>query len=118
MNLYFAPSRELAARRREQPGPRIYDPRERLALRGFDLLLRAAAPCLGLRPKALDLPGSDRSPRFPRILALRLDRLGDLIMTLPALQELRRRTPDAQIELAVGSWNLELARGLPFVDRV
>jgi ADP-heptose:LPS heptosyltransferase len=38
-------------------------------------------------------------------------------MTLPALAELRRLAPEADIELAVGSWNEELARGLPFVDR-
>jgi ADP-heptose:LPS heptosyltransferase len=38
-------------------------------------------------------------------------------MTLPALAELRKLAPAAEIELAVGSWNEELARGLPFVDR-
>jgi ADP-heptose:LPS heptosyltransferase len=39
-------------------------------------------------------------------------------MTLPALVELRKLVPDAEIELAVGSWNEELAQGLPFVDRI
>lgn len=39
-------------------------------------------------------------------------------MTLPALAELRKLVPEAEIELAVGSWNEELARGLPFVDRI
>jgi ADP-heptose:LPS heptosyltransferase len=77
--------------------------------------LRAATPLVGLAPpssSSLD-PGSAR-----RILALRLDRLGDLLMTLPALAGLRRLAPDAEIELAVGSWNEEIARGLPFVDRL
>jgi ADP-heptose:LPS heptosyltransferase len=49
---------------------------------------------------------------------LRLDRLGDLVMTLPALAELRCAAPKAEIELGVGSWNEDLARGLPMIDRV
>ena len=111
----FGPSRDLAARRLKFGGPRIYDRRERWALAGFDLALRLATPLVGLAPS--------RSTSFEigsvrRILAVRLDRLGDLLMTLPALSELRRLAPDAEIELAVGSWNEEIARGLPFVDRV
>ncbi|MFQ5789633.1 MAG: glycosyltransferase family 9 protein [Acidobacteriota bacterium] len=115
MKLYFAPSRALAAHRLEHGGPRIYDPRERWFLTVFDFLLRATAPLLGLRPAG---PDRRHVSRVRRILALRLDRLGDLIATLPALAELRRLAPEAEIELAVGSWNEELARGLPFVDRL
>ncbi|MGH9460623.1 MAG: glycosyltransferase family 9 protein [Vicinamibacteria bacterium] len=111
----FGPSRDLAARRLRYGGPRIYDRRERWLLAGFDVALRVATPLVGLAPSSsvrLDA-GSAR-----RILAVRLDRLGDLLMTLPALAELRRLAPDAEIELAVGSWNEEIARGLPFVDRL
>ncbi len=111
----FGPSRDLAARRLKYGGPRVYDRGERWALAGLDLVLRLAAPLTGLTPPrstSADL-GSLR-----HILALRLDRLGDLLMTLPALKELRQLAPDAQIELAVGSWNEEIARGLPFVDLV
>jgi heptosyltransferase-2/heptosyltransferase-3 len=111
----FGPSRDLAARRLKYGGPRIYDRRERWALAGFDLLLRLATPIAGLAPPPLPSTGPGS---LGRILALRLDRVGDLLMTLPALSELRRLAPDAEIELAVGSWNEELARGLPFVDRV
>ena len=53
-----------------------------------------------------------------RILALRLDRLGDLLTTLPALKLLREAAPDAELELAVGSWNEPIARRLPFIDTV
>ncbi len=113
--MYFAPSRELAARRRREGGPRIYDPRERWALKTFDLFLRGAAPLLRLGPRT---QAGTTTSSWRRILALRLDRLGDLVMTLPALAELRKLAPEAEIELAVGSWNEELARGLPFVDRV
>ncbi len=111
----FGPSRDLAARRLKYGGPRVYDRGERWALAGFDLMLRLAAPLAGWAPPRGTSPdlGSAR-----HILALRLDRLGDLLMTLPALQELRQLAPDAQIELAVGSWNEEIASGLPFVDRL
>ncbi len=115
MKKFFAPSRELAARRIEEGGHRIYDPRERLALALFDRLLRLAAPLARLSPPRRDLPDVSTARR---ILALRLDRLGDLVMTLPALAALRKLAPDAEIELAVGGWNEELARGLPFVDRL
>jgi ADP-heptose:LPS heptosyltransferase len=112
---FFTPSRELAARRLKEGGHRIYDPKERAALALFDVVLRAASFPLGLRPRKKNLPDVSSARR---ILALRLDRLGDLIMTLPALVELRRLAPEAEIELGVGSWNEEIARGLPFVDRV
>lgn len=53
-----------------------------------------------------------------RILVLRLERIGDLLMTLPALSDLRTFAPGAQIDLVVGSWNSELARAIDPVTRV
>ena len=85
MNRFFGPSRKLAAHRLAHGGARIYDPRERLLLAGGDLLLRGASPLLGLRPPR-------RPPDLARVrsvLALRLDRLGDLLTTVPALALLR-----------------------------
>ena len=81
----------------------------------FDLLLRGAAPFMGLRRHARNRPAiSD----VRKILALRLDRLGDLVMTLPALAMLRKLATQAEIVLAVGSWNEELARRLTFIDDI
>ncbi len=111
----FGPSRELAARRLKEGGHRIYDPRERLALGLFDLLLRGIAPVMGLRPPARHRPALSG---VRKILALRLDRLGDLVMTLPALVMLRKLAMHAEIELAVGSWNKELAQHLTFIDKI
>jgi ADP-heptose:LPS heptosyltransferase len=114
LNLFFAPSRKLAAHRIAHGGPRIYDPRERALLAGADAVLRGVSRLTGLRPDR-DLP----DPRkVDSILALRLDRLGDLITTLPALALLRKAHPGARLELAVGSWNEPVARRLPFIDRV
>ncbi len=114
MNLFFAPSRKLAAHRLAHGGPRIYDPRERVLLAGADVLLRGVSLLSGLRP-GRHLPDV-RS--VESVLALRLDRLGDLITTLPALELLRKALPEARVELAVGSWNEPVARRLPFIDRV
>lgn len=114
MSLFFAPSRKLAAARLEHGGSRVYDPRERLLLAGFDQALRAASLVLGRRPRGDGAP----APEVEHILCLRLDRLGDLVMTLPALESLRRAAPRARIELGVGSWNEPIARRLPFVDAV
>ena len=114
MSLFFAPSRKLAAARLERGGSRIYDPRERIALGAFDVLLRLLSPALRLRPERDRLDVRD----VKRILALRLDRLGDFLTTLPALKALRDAAPDAHLELAVGSWNEPIARRLPFIDSV
>ncbi|MFL6279769.1 MAG: glycosyltransferase family 9 protein [Vicinamibacterales bacterium] len=63
--------------------------------------------------------GRRQPPRAPkRILVLRLERIGDLLMTLPALADLRAFAPGARIDLVVGSWNGDLARAIDPVTRV
>jgi ADP-heptose:LPS heptosyltransferase len=53
-----------------------------------------------------------------RILLLRLERIGDLLMTLSALEAVRATWPDTHIDLVVGSWNADLASRFPWVDTV
>jgi lipopolysaccharide heptosyltransferase II len=53
-----------------------------------------------------------------RILLLRLERVGDLLMVLDAIARVRALAPQAQIDLVVGSWNLPLARLIPAVDSI
>ncbi len=53
-----------------------------------------------------------------RILLLRLERIGDLLMVLDAIGLARELAPAATIDLAVGSWNADLAAIVPGVDRV
>jgi ADP-heptose:LPS heptosyltransferase len=74
---------------------------ERGAVRAADLLL---AP-LGWLPR--------RQRPVRRILLLRLERIGDLLMALEAIEDVRAAWPDATIDLAVGSWNVSLARLIP-----
>ncbi|OFW23849.1 MAG: hypothetical protein A3G21_02880 [Acidobacteria bacterium RIFCSPLOWO2_12_FULL_66_21] len=94
------------------PRLHIYDRRERRLVLAADGMFAAAAalarPFRSRRPVA--------SPR--RILLLRLERIGDLVMVLPAIADVRRLAPDARIDLVVGSWNQSLASAVPEVSRV
>lgn len=89
----------------------ISDRRERLIVAAADALLW---PLGGARRALVRPPAAP--PR--RILCLRLERVGDLLMTLPALALLRALAPQAVIDLIVGSWNADLARALTSVDRI
>jgi ADP-heptose:LPS heptosyltransferase len=95
---------------------RIYDPAERALLGALDLPGRALAALgrlLGGAPKPAPLdPAAVRE-----VLVLRLDRIGDVVMSLPALHDLRAALPQARIRLAVGRWSEEVARRAP-VDEV
>ena len=57
---------------------------------------------------------STASPR--RILLLRLERVGDLVMVLEAIAMVRAIAPEAAIDLVVGSWNRSLAGLIPGVQ--
>lgn len=75
----------------------------------------AAAGCLApwLLPKPQPIP---QWPR--RILAIRLAYLGDIVMTLPALEALKRQYPTAELHFLTSSQAAPLLRGNPFVDNV
>lgn len=90
---------------------RVYDPVERLVLGAADLPGRLL---LGWRPHAA---GPLERAAIREVLVLRLDRIGDVIMSLPALADLRAALPHARIRLAVGAWSAEIAKGAP-VDEV
>lgn len=52
------------------------------------------------------------------VLAVRLDNIGDVVMTGPALRALRRRLPDARITLMASPAGSQVAPLLPWVDDV
>jgi len=90
---------------------RIYDPAERLLLGALDLPGRLL---LGWRQKSSQpLEGST----VREVLVLRLDRIGDVVMSLSALAELRAALPQARIRLAVGAWSEGIAKSAP-VDEI
>jgi len=88
----------------------IYDRRERALVAIADTLLLP----LSLRRLVRRWPAEAPA----RILCLRLERIGDLLMTLPALAELRAFAPGASIDLAVGSWNRRIAEAIPGLNRI
>ncbi len=51
------------------------------------------------------------------VLLLQLKRIGDLILTVPAIAALRKVFPDAQITLAVAYGSRELLPAIPGLDR-
>ncbi|MBI3263002.1 MAG: glycosyltransferase family 9 protein, partial [Acidobacteria bacterium] len=57
-----------------------------------------------------------QAPR--RILLLRLERIGDLLMTLEAIAAVRAAVGNAEIDLVIGSWNEAIARSIPGIHRV
>jgi heptosyltransferase-2 len=62
--------------------------------------------------------GGQRRGSPARILVVRLDGLGNLVLTSPLLRELRRENPDAHITLAVAPRNGDYARCCPHVNDV
>jgi ADP-heptose:LPS heptosyltransferase len=89
----------------------IYHRRERALVGAADAVLGVVAPVL---------TAGRRAPARPpeRILLLRLERIGDLLMSLEAIEDVRRAAPAAAIDLVVGSWNVELARRIPGITSV
>ena len=53
-----------------------------------------------------------------RILLVRNDNLGDLICTTPAIEGLRKKYPEATIDIVVNSYNYLGIRNNPFVDNI
>ncbi|MDD5217786.1 MAG: glycosyltransferase family 9 protein [Candidatus Omnitrophica bacterium] len=51
-----------------------------------------------------------------RILLIRLDHIGDVVMTRPAMRNLRRRFPQAQIDLLISKDIIPLFEGDPVID--
>jgi ADP-heptose:LPS heptosyltransferase len=84
--------------------------------RGERALVRLADALLA--PAALARVGHIRPTSPARIVCLRLERIGDLLMTMPAIADLNASFPDAAIDLVVGSWNREIAAVMPGVRHV
>jgi lipopolysaccharide heptosyltransferase II len=88
-------------------------PRERWLVGVADAVLNVASRLAWSRTPCA---GEAAIPR--RILVLRLERVGDLVMVLEALTMIRRMAPGAIIDLVVGSWNRPLAGLIPGISSV
>lgn len=94
----------------------------KLALRKFLLaLLFAAFSLVGLASAAVRLfcrPTPVDPERVSRILVIRLDLLGDLVMSVPAVTALKRAYPRAEITMLVLPYAASLLDLVPEVDRM
>ncbi|RLB81604.1 MAG: hypothetical protein DRH17_08675 [Deltaproteobacteria bacterium] len=56
--------------------------------------------------------------KVKNILILRLDGLGDVVLSSAALREIRKGFPQAEITLVVGPWTRDIVKCIPFYDRL
>ena len=52
------------------------------------------------------------------ILLIRLDHLGDVLLTTPAVRSLRQAFPQARITMVVKEWSLEAIKNNPHIDKI
>jgi lipopolysaccharide heptosyltransferase II len=89
----------------------IYEPRERALVGAADAALRVIAPVARVfRRRTADRPR--------RILLMRIERIGDLVMAFDAIADVVAAAPEAEVDLVVGSWNEEIARCIPGLHRI
>lgn len=89
----------------------ISDPRERALVGAADAALRVLGPVTRAFRRRAATP-----PR--RIVLMRLERIGDLLMTLDAIADVVAAAPGAQVDLIVGAWNGDIARAIPGLHHV
>jgi ADP-heptose:LPS heptosyltransferase len=92
-------------------------------LKTLEVRWRRALLAAGHRPFAGRLTAVPQDlvqvPHRARILVIRLERIGDVLVGIPVLRSLRARYPEARIELLVSRANPAVADAVrPFVDRV
>src|SRR5438876_7554803 len=76
--------------------------------------------------RIIGAPGIYRSARNthdkpcaqPRILVIRPDHLGDLVLATPVLNALKEHVPDAHITMMVGPWSREVVVRHPAIDHI
>ena len=62
--------------------------------------------------------GASQATSAPRILLIRPDHLGDLVLTTPVLEALKTSIPNAQITMMVGPWSSEVVARHPAIQKL
>jgi len=65
--------------------------------------------------KSRSIPKPDE---VKKVILIRLDHIGDLVMTLPAIRAIRDLYPYAELTLLLGRWTQPLASAIPYVNKV
>jgi heptosyltransferase-2 len=68
--------------------------------------------------KARQILSDEFRPRNLRILVVRLDRIGDVVLSFPAIAAIRGRFPSAEISVMTRPATRELLEGHPMIDEV
>ncbi|MDD5347407.1 MAG: glycosyltransferase family 9 protein [Candidatus Omnitrophica bacterium] len=87
----------------------------RLAIKGLYLAVRNAALSLCIRPRKAAHPDPGK---VQKILAVRLDRIGDMVVSEPALRTLHELFPRARLTVLTRPETLPLLRAVPWIDEV
>ncbi|UCC95942.1 MAG: glycosyltransferase, partial [Candidatus Omnitrophota bacterium] len=61
---------------------------------------------------------TDIKEKVNRILIIKLDHIGDFILSLPAVKMVRAKFPEAHITMLVGKWAEIIAKTVPEIDHV
>jgi ADP-heptose:LPS heptosyltransferase len=70
-----------------------------------------------IQPNNIDFDSPELG-EVKNILLTKLDHIGDLVTSLPAIHLTRRKFPDARITLLVGTWNMSIAGRVAGIDEV
>ena len=84
-------------------------------------LVRVAVGAIGFMTRTRRKDGPDLragNPAVRRILVTRVDLLGDVVLSLPAVRALRRAYPDARIDMLVLGATAGILAAQPGIDRV
>jgi ADP-heptose:LPS heptosyltransferase len=105
--------------RRERGGRFLYGPFVKLLPRRVHESFRHARPIPTQIIQLRDPPAvADPARTIARILVLKLDHFGDMILSVRALRTLRETFPHAKITIVAASWNEALVRDLGWFDEI
>ncbi len=68
--------------------------------------------------KATQILNDEFQPQNLKVLVIRLDRIGDVVLSLPAVEAIKNRFPNASISMMVRPYTAGLVEGHPLVDEV
>jgi predicted lipopolysaccharide heptosyltransferase III len=80
-----------------------------------DYLLLLCSACVS---PVVNLLGRLRRPRAPRVLVVKLDHVGDVVLATPAIRALREALPQVPIDVLIASGSTVALEGNPSIDRI
>ena len=53
-----------------------------------------------------------------RILIIKLSAIGDVLMTIPSFETIKKKYPEAKISILIGNWSKDLVKTNPHIDEI